>query len=75
MVSSFPFFSHPNWMNSRFRSVQGKVFSAVFSPNDPFTITADSSKAKMQIWDVGSNESAWKTFGKKLAKASQTLRE
>ena len=29
----------------------------------------------MQIWDVGSNAGARKTFGKKLAEASQTLKE
>ena len=79
VVSSFLFSSHPNWMNTTlsttFCSVQGKVFSAVFSPDCPLTIAATGSKAKMQIWDVGSNTDTWKTFGKKLVKASQALKE
>ena len=48
---------------------------SVFSPDDPLTIAAAGSKAKMQIWDVGSNAGAWKTFGRKLAEASRTLKE
>ena len=36
---------------------------SVFSPDDPLTIAAAGSKG------------AWKTFGKKLAEASQTLKE
>ncbi|KII85153.1 hypothetical protein PLICRDRAFT_166713 [Plicaturopsis crispa FD-325 SS-3] len=53
----------------------GKVFSAVFSPDDPLTLAAAGSKAKVQIWDVGANLGARKAFGAKLAQAGRTLRE
>ncbi|KAA1476216.1 WD40 repeat-like protein [Dentipellis sp. KUC8613] len=53
----------------------GKVFSAVWSPDDPLTLAAAGSKAKMQIWDVGANFGARKAFGDKLAAAGRALRE
>lgn len=54
---------------------QGKVFSAVFSPDDSLTLAAAGSKAKMQIWDVGANFGARKVFGPKLAAAGRALKE
>lgn len=54
---------------------QGKVFSTVFSPDDPLTVAAAGSKAKLQIWDVGANFGARKAFGAKLREAGRTLRE
>ncbi|KAK7031376.1 WD40-repeat-containing domain protein [Favolaschia claudopus] len=53
----------------------GKVFSAVFSPDDPLTIAAAGSKAKLQIWDVAANFGARKAFAAKLREAGRTLRE
>ncbi|KAF8589460.1 transductin family protein/WD-40 repeat family protein [Ramaria rubella] len=53
----------------------GKVFSAVFSPDDLLTVAAAGSKAKLQIWDVGANAGARKTFGKKIADNSRILKE
>ncbi|KIM84807.1 hypothetical protein PILCRDRAFT_369772 [Piloderma croceum F 1598] len=53
----------------------GKVFSTVFSPDDPLTLAAAGSKTKVQIWDVGANQGARKAFGKKLAQAGRSLRE
>ncbi|KAG6887455.1 hypothetical protein C0992_012197 [Termitomyces sp. T32_za158] len=53
----------------------GKVFSAVFSPDDPLTLAAAGSKAKMQVWDVGANAGARKAFGNKLREAGKVLRE
>ncbi|KAG7089421.1 hypothetical protein E1B28_011108 [Marasmius oreades] len=53
----------------------GKVFSAVFSPDDPLTVAAGGSKAKVQIWDVGANFGARKAFGPKLRAAGRELRE
>jgi periodic tryptophan protein 1 len=55
--------------------MQGKVFSAVFSPDDPLTVAAAGSKAKVQIWDVGANTGARKAFGNKLANTSRTSKE
>lgn len=55
--------------------VQGKVFSTVFSPDDPLTLAAAGSKAKVQVWDVGANQGARKAFGKKIAEAGRTLKE
>ncbi|KAF8331013.1 WD40-repeat-containing domain protein [Amanita rubescens] len=40
----------------------GKVFSAVFSPDDPLTVAAAGSKAKIQVWDVGANGGARRVF-------------
>ncbi|KIY69076.1 WD40 repeat-like protein [Cylindrobasidium torrendii FP15055 ss-10] len=53
----------------------GKVFSVAFSPDDPLTVAAGGSKAKVQIWDVGANAGARKAFGSKLRAAGKVLRE
>ncbi|KAH6909138.1 transducin family protein/WD-40 repeat family protein [Coprinopsis sp. MPI-PUGE-AT-0042] len=53
----------------------GKVFSTVWSPDDPLTIAAAGSKAKLQLWDVGSNFGARQAFSKKLKEAGKVLRE
>ncbi|KAH8981803.1 hypothetical protein EDB92DRAFT_1952839 [Lactarius akahatsu] len=53
----------------------GEVFSAVWSPDDPLTLAAAGSKAKLQIWDVGANFGARKVFGPRLAEAGRKLRE
>jgi len=55
--------------------IQGKVFSTVFSPDDPLTLAAAGSKAKVQIWDVGANQGVRKAFSKKLGQAGRTVRE
>lgn len=55
--------------------MQGKVFSVVFSPDDPLTLAAAGSKVKLQIWDVGANFGARKAFGAKLREAGRSLRE
>ena len=51
------------------------MFSAVWSPDDPLTLAAAGSKAKLQIWDVGANFGARKVFGTRLAKAGRALKE
>ncbi|KAJ7593359.1 hypothetical protein C8J56DRAFT_1045820 [Mycena floridula] len=53
----------------------GKVFSTVFSPDDVLTLATGGSKAKLQVWDVGANFGARKTFGFKLEEAGKVLRE
>ncbi|KAI0046584.1 transducin family protein/WD-40 repeat family protein [Auriscalpium vulgare] len=53
----------------------GKVFSTTFSPDDPLTLAAAGSKAKLQIWDIGANFGARKAFGAKLAAAGRDLKE
>lgn len=53
----------------------GKVFSAMFSPDDPLTIAAAGSKAKLQIWDVGANSGARRAFASKLSEAGRVLKE
>jgi periodic tryptophan protein 1 len=55
--------------------IQGKVFSTVFSPDDPLTLAAAGSKAKLQIWDVGATFGARKAFGAKLREVGRTLKE
>lgn len=54
---------------------KGKVFSTVFSPDDPLTVAAAGSKAKLQIWDVGANFGARKAFGAKLREAGREVKE
>ncbi|QRV90061.1 WD repeat-containing protein [Ceratobasidium sp. AG-Ba] len=44
----------------------GKVFTVAFSPDDPLTIAAAGSKAKLQVWDIGANAGARKSFGARL---------
>ena len=51
------------------------MFSAVWSPDDPLTLAAAGSKAKLQIWDVGANFGARKVFGTRLAEAGRALKE
>ncbi|KIJ51426.1 hypothetical protein M422DRAFT_224020 [Sphaerobolus stellatus SS14] len=53
----------------------GRVFSAAWSPDDPLTIAAAGSKAKMQLWDIAANANARKTLGQKLHAASLSLKE
>lgn len=53
----------------------GKVFSAMFSPDDPLTIAAAGSQAKLQIWDVGANSGARRAFASKLSEAGRVLKE
>lgn len=51
------------------------MFSAVWSPDDPLTLAAAGSKAKLQIWDVGSNVGVRKAFDSKLREAGRALKE
>ncbi|THV07281.1 WD40 repeat-like protein [Dendrothele bispora CBS 962.96] len=53
----------------------GKVFSTVWSPDDPLTVAAGGSKAKLQIWDVSSNAGARRAFSTKLKDAGRVLKE
>jgi periodic tryptophan protein 1 len=55
--------------------LQGKVFSVLWSPDDPLTLAAGGSKAKLQIWEVGQNVGVRKTFQTKLGQAGRELRE
>lgn len=54
---------------------KGKVFSTTWSPDDPLTLAAAGSKAKLQIWDVGANFGVRKAFGNKLYEAGKVLKE
>ena len=53
----------------------GKVFSVSWSPDDPLTLAAAGSKAKLQVWEVGANAGARKALGSKVAAAGRTVRE
>jgi len=53
----------------------GKVFSVAWSPDDPLTLAAAGSKAKMQVWDISANAGARKVFAPKLAEMGRTLKE
>lgn len=47
----------------------------MFSPDDPLTVAAAGSKAKVQVWDIGANGGAHKVFSGKLANAGKVLKE
>lgn len=47
----------------------------MWSPDDPLTLAAAGSKAKLQVWDVGANFGARKVFGTRLAEAGRALKE
>lgn len=47
----------------------------MWSPDDPLIIAAAGSKAKLQLWDIGSNFGARQAFSKKLKEAGKVLRE
>ena len=51
------------------------MFSTGFSPDDPLTVAAAGSKAKLQIWDVGANFGTRKAFASKLREAGRVLKE
>ena len=51
------------------------MFSTSWSPDDPLTLAAAGSKAKLQVWDVGANAGARKVLGPKLAEAGRILKE
>jgi len=53
----------------------GKVFSVIWSPDDPLTLAAGGSTSKLQVWDIGANHNVKKTLGSKLAEAGKTLKE
>jgi periodic tryptophan protein 1 len=55
--------------------VQGKVFSTQWSPDDPLTLAAAGSKAKLQLWDLGSNMGTRKVFASKLKASGKILKE
>lgn len=75
VVSPFPRLLVSSFMFTLFYILQGKVFSTAFSPDDPLTVAAAGSKAKLQIWDVGANVNARKAFSQKLKEAGRELRE
>lgn len=51
------------------------MFTVAWSPDDPLTLVAGGSKAKLQIWEVGQNTGVRKTFKTKLAQAGRELKE
>ena len=47
-------------------SVQGKVFTTLFSPDDPTTVALAGSAARLQVWDAFSNTGFRRVFGDRL---------
>jgi len=54
---------------------QGKVFSAVWSPDDALTLAAGGSTGKLQVWDIGVNYNVRKTLGNTLAETGKRFKE
>ncbi|TCD60166.1 hypothetical protein EIP91_010625 [Steccherinum ochraceum] len=53
----------------------GKIFTVAWSPDDPLTLAAAGSKAKLQVWDVGANAGARKALGPKIKAVGRELKE
>ncbi|EJD41945.1 hypothetical protein AURDEDRAFT_126729 [Auricularia subglabra TFB-10046 SS5] len=53
----------------------GKVFSETLSPDDPLVLAATSSKARLQVWDLGANAGARRVFAPRFAAAWREVRE
>lgn len=45
---------------------QGKVFSALFSPDDPTTLALAGSAARLQVWDAFASQGFRSVFGDRL---------
>lgn len=54
---------------------KGKVFSTTWSPDDPLTLAAAGSKAKLQVWDIATNFGVRTTFSSKLREAGRVFDE
>ena len=54
---------------------QGKVFSAVWSPDDALTLAAGGSTGKLQVWDIGVNHNVRRTLGTTLARTGKGFKE
>lgn len=46
--------------------LQGKVFSALFSPDDPTTLALAGSAARLQVWDAFASQGFRSVFGDRL---------
>ncbi|GJJ08390.1 hypothetical protein Clacol_002605 [Clathrus columnatus] len=53
----------------------GRVFSAVWSPDDPLTVAAAGSTARLQVWDIAANAGVRKALSNKFSQASITVKE
>jgi len=53
----------------------GKVFSAIWSPDDALTLAAGGSAGKLHVWDIGANQNVRKTLGAKITEAGKILKE
>lgn len=51
------------------------MFSVAWSPDDPLTLAAAGSKAKLQVWDIAANAGVRKVLGSKLAEAGRAVKE
>ncbi len=54
---------------------QGKVFSTIWSPDDPLTLAAAGTKGNVQLWDLSANGGTRKAFASKLKAAGRTVKE
>jgi len=53
----------------------GKVFSTIWSPDDPLTLAAGGSVGKLQVWDIGTNQNVRNIMSTKVAETGKTLKE
>ena len=44
----------------------GRIFNVSFSPDDPLVLAAGGSKAKLQVWDIGTNANVRNTFAGRI---------
>lgn len=51
------------------------MFSVSWSPDDPLTLAAAGSKAKLQVWDTGANAGVRKVLGPKIKAVGREVKE
>lgn len=51
------------------------MFSTIWSPDDALTLAAGGSAGKLNVWDVGANQSVRKTLSAKFTETGKTLKE
>ncbi|TIC21145.1 WD40 repeat-like protein [Wallemia mellicola] len=53
----------------------GRIFNVSFSPDDPLVLAAGGSKAKLQVWDIGTNTNVRKAFSGRISNFQERERQ
>lgn len=53
----------------------GRIFNVSFSPDDPLVLAAGGSKAKLQVWDIGTNANVRNAFSGRISNYQERQRQ